>query len=219
MNNLIKPLLLLTILLGACSPSISSPEVVPAIGDTATSVPYPDTDPSSESSNPEIIVTVETPGIGLPPDGDIPTPSTAQQDCGYQWAYNNLPELTEQLDQRVKSLNPNSVSRATAFGENCVALDGQIVKFLAMETDFYVIIPVADLNDHEAFGNWIAQVMQVVNAFPPDMLAGPNPGFVEFRFEKSQSESAGIRVSIRQYNETANGKTGEDLFRMFYTKP
>jgi len=218
MTKFASTLLLLTFVLGACSPGISSPETVTPHDSTLTPIPQIHTNTTLESPIPKIILTVSTPNIGQPPDGDFPTPSTSQQECGYQWAYKDLPELTEQFDQAVKTLSSNSNSHATAFGENCIAPDGQVVKFLAMETDFYVSLSVADLNDHEAFGNWIAQVMQVVNSFPPDMLAGPNPGFVEFRFEKSTSESIGVRVPIRQYNETVNGKTGEELFRMFYTE-
>ena len=119
----------------------------------------------------------------------------------------------------IKTLIPNSTSRATAYGENCLGNDGQIVKFLAMETDFYVLATVENLDDYETFGNWIYDVMQVVDGFPPEDLAGPQPGFVEFRFEKSISESIGFRVPIQGFNETAGGKTGEELFRTFYTQP
>jgi hypothetical protein len=219
MTKFTRTLLFLTLILGACSPGISSSETLTPNDSSLTPIPQINTATTPESSNPKIILTVGTPNIGQPPDGNFPTPSTSQQECGYQWAYNNLPELTEQFDRAIKNLNPESTSHATAFGENCVASDGQVLRFLAMETDFYVILSVTDLNDYEAFGNWIAQVMQVVNSLPPDMLAGPNPGFVEFRFEKSISESIGLRVPIRQYNETVSGKTGEELFRMFYTTP
>jgi hypothetical protein len=119
----------------------------------------------------------------------------------------------------VKELIPNSNSHATAFGENCLGNDGQVLKFLAMETDFYVLVSVDSIDDYETFGNWIAQVMQVVNAVPSDLIAGPKPGFVSFRFEKSVSEAIGAIVPIQEYNESANGKTGEELFRMFYTAP
>ncbi len=150
---------------------------------------------------------------------DTPTPSLAYGECGYQWAYQDLPELSEQFDRAVKQLIPESASRATAFGENCIGADGQVIRFLAMQTDFYVIAKVEILDDYETFGNWIAEVMKVVNEFPPEMLAGPNPGFVEFRFEKNTMESIALRVPIREYRETAHGLTGEELFRMFYKGP
>ncbi len=221
MMKLTKTLLLLTLVLGACAPGVPSPEGGSATNQTATNsiekIPFEL--PTTKSSNPKIIATISTPNIGQPPDGDFPTPSISQEACGYQWAYNDLPELTEQLDQTVKTLNQNSTSYATAFGENCMGANGQVVKFLAIETDFYVTLPVTDLNDHETFGNWISQVMQVVNALPSDMLMGSHSGFVQFGFEKSTSERIGLRVPIQQYNETVNGKTGEELFQMFYTQP
>lgn len=148
-----------------------------------------------------------------------PTQDTSAAQCGYQWATQDLPDLTAQFDAMIQTLIPNSSSRATAYGENCVGNDGQIVRFLAMETDFHVLAMVETLDDYETFGNWIYDVMQVVDGFPPEDLAGPQPGFVEFRFEKSISESIGFRVPIQGYNETAGGKSGEELFRLFYTSP
>ena len=139
--------------------------------------------------------------------------------CGYQWAYNDLPELTAQFDQAVKGLIPNSKSHATAFGENCIGNDGQIVMFLTKETDFYVFISVESLEEYEKFGYWVEQVMQVVEAMPDDLIPGPVPGFVQFMFEKSTTESFGVGVPIQQYRETAHGKTGAELFDLFYTKP
>lgn len=235
MTKLIKTLLFWTLLLCACS--LNTPTLQADSASPTTTAPFPQTDnnptrevsldfPTTESPNPKIIVTVSTPHIDQGPNGEYPSPTISTPDvpsqtenCGYQWAYQDLPELSAQFDQAIKDLYPKSTSSAHAFGENCIGMEGQVIKFLPMETDFYVILNVSDLSDHEAFGNWIAQVMQVVNSYPPDLLAGPNPGFVEFAFEKSSSESLGFRVPIRQYNETANGKTGEELFRMFHTEP
>lgn len=119
----------------------------------------------------------------------------------------------------IKTLVPNSTSRATAYGENCVGNDGQVVRFLAMETDFYVLATVETLDDYETFGNWIYDVMQVVDGFPPEDLTGPQPGFVEFRLEKSPAEGITFRVPIQGFFETAGDKSGEELFRLFYTSP
>jgi hypothetical protein len=150
---------------------------------------------------------------------DAPTSFPAFGECGYQWAYDNLPELSEQFDRTVKNLIPESASHATAFGENCIGADGQVIRFLAMQTDFYVIAKVETLDDHETFGNWIAEVMRVVDEIPPEMLAGPSPGYVEFRFENDAMESIALRIPIREYREIATGLTGEELFRMFYRAP
>ena len=160
-------------------------------------------------------------GIAPPeaPPTLTPTSDFPYTQCGWQWAYEELPELSALFDNAVKVSIPNSSSRATAFGENCLDNDGQVVSFLAMETDFHVIISVESLDDYDTFGNWMAQVMQTVNNLPPDMIAGPMPGVVELRFEKNTDEFIILRVPIQEYNESANGKTGEELFRMFYTNP
>ncbi len=233
MNRLLKTLLFWTLLLGACSINIATPQTLPTILPTLTPFqPSLDTIPTNEvapefpttqSPNPKFIATLSTPHIDPGPNGELPqiTPEapTSVTECGYQWAYQDLPELTNQFDSAVRNLIPYSTAHATAFGENCVASNGQIVRFAAMETDFYVIVTIGNLDEYETFGNWIVHVMQVVNDFPPDMITGPRPGFVEFRFEKTISESIGFRVPIQGYNDTANGKTGEELFRLFYTKP
>jgi hypothetical protein len=197
MNRFIASLLSWTLILCACTPNIVPPTTFPS--EVATSISIPITDTSTiESSMDE---------------------SSSVNPCGYQWAYNDLPELTAQFDQAVKGLVPNSNSHATAFGENCIGNDGQIVNFLTMETDFYVRVSVESMEEYELFGNWIAVVMQVVEALPDDLTPGPLPGFVEFQFETSISESLVLRIPIQRYRETAQGKTGEELFDLFYTKP
>jgi hypothetical protein len=220
-------LLFLTCILFACSRNFPAPQTSPAQNPTLTPFQIQDINPTTEipldlptneSPNPKFIATLSTPHIDPGPNGDFPTPSTSQQDCGFTWAYHDLPEVTASLDAAVKTFNPNASSHATAFGEDCVGNDGQFVRFAAMETDFYVTLFVSDLKDYASFGNWITQVMQIVNSFPPDMLAGTRSGFVEFRFEKSESESIGLRVPIQGYNETANGIIGEELFRMYYVE-
>jgi hypothetical protein len=180
-------LLLLTLILGACSAGVSTPQVLPAQIPTDTSPP--------------------------------PTEAISSTQCGYQWATQDLPDLTAQFDAMIKTLVPNSTSRATAYGENCVGNDGQIIRFSAMETDFYILATVETLNDYETFGNWIYDVMLVVDGIPPEDLTGPQPGFVEFRLEKSISEGITFRVPIQGYNETAGEKSGEELFRLYYTGP
>jgi hypothetical protein len=181
-------LLLWTLILCACSTGISSPQTSPT--QTATEV----------SSS--LVLT--------------PTSDFSSSQCGWQWTYEELPELSALFDDAVKVSIPNSSSRATAYGENCLDNDGQIVYFLTMETDFHVTVPVETLDDYDSFGNWMAQVMQVVDGLPSNHIEGPQPGFVEFRFENGNSEFIIVRVPIQGYDETANGKTGEELFRMFY---
>jgi len=88
-----------------------------------------------------------------------------------------------------------------------------------METDFYISKPVSDLTDHEAFGNWILNAMLIIEALPDNLIVGPNPGFVEFSFTKSDTEKIVVRVPIQKWETDATSKSGEELFKLFYTNP
>ena len=191
-----KTLLLWTLILCACSPVTITSESLPA-------------------SNPKIIVTVGTPNIGQNPDGNV-QPQTEQ--CAFSWAQQAQDELTIVFETSIKELNSEATARATAFGENCNYPDGRKV-FLAMETDFYIDLPVSDLTSFEIFGNWIAQTVPVTSFLPPDLIEGPHVGFIEYRFVANENESLVVRVPIQAYNDSAQGITGEELFNLFYTTP
>ena len=216
MNRFIYPLLFWTLILCACSTSLPSTDAVPL--DPATP-PLTEAFPASPTLPiPKIVQTLQTPHIDQPPNGNEITITPVSEGCGYQWAYKDMPEINEPFDEVIKILNPNAKAWATAFGEDCVYADGH-ADFSAMETDFYVHVPVTDLSDFESFGNWIVQVMNVIEGLPGDLIAGPNPGFVEFWFIKSEGEHIAMRVPIQKYRDEATGKSGEELFRLFYTNP
>lgn len=145
------------------------------------------------------------------------TEAVAAQPCGYQWAYQDDLELTSSFDAAIKSLDPNASGKAQLFGEDCVHSDGTTT-FIAKETDFYVHTRVENLNNEEEFGNWVKQVLEIVLQIPREELA-IQYGVVEFHFEKTEAESLGFRVLIQTYIDTAQGKTGAELFQMFYTPP
>jgi len=50
----------------------------------------------------------------------------------------------------------NAQADAFAFREDCVHTDGSKT-FLVMETDFNIKLPVTDLADEDAFGDWIVK--------------------------------------------------------------
>jgi hypothetical protein len=148
---------------------------------------------------------------------DIPTAAEAVGQCGYMWATHNADELSAMIDEEIRAIDPAASGNASYFGEDCVYADGHST-FSAMETDFYVRIPVDDLTNEEAFGEWISQVMKIVIAFPREQIQG-NYGFVEFWFEKSEGEHVIVRVPIQEYMDGTHGITGAALFRMFYSPP
>lgn len=148
----------------------------------------------------------------------LPTDTPAVQGCAYTWAYHDAPELTRTLDKKIKEINPDAIATATQFGEDCLKTDGSVT-FGVMETDFTVRLPVDDLAKEEEFGNWVAQVMQVVIAIPREDIPGPNYGFVEFWFEKNGPDHIVFRVPTQEYLNNAQGKSGAELFRMFNNNP
>ena len=148
---------------------------------------------------------------------ETPTAAEAVGQCGYMWATHNADELSAMIDEEIRAIDPAASGNASYYGEDCVYADGHST-FSAMETDFYVRIPVDDLTNEEAFGDWISQVMKIVIAFPREQIQG-NYGFVEFWFEKSEGEHVIVRVPIQEYMDGTHGITGAALFRMFYSPP
>jgi len=150
---------------------------------------------------------------------DTPTVTPTYAGCAYMWAYRDLPEVSAQFDLAIKEEFPQAGGWAQAFGEDCVYADGQ-AEFGASETDFYVNLPVEDLADEEALGDRMAAIMTtVIDRFPRETLPGGQDGFVEFRFEMSETDFLILRVPILKYKNEAAGKTGTELFSMFYQIP
>jgi hypothetical protein len=147
------------------------------------------------------------------------TPASVSSDgqCAYVWAYHDVPELTPKIDTAVLAINPAASARAELYGEDCVYADGHST-FGAMETDFHVRLPADDLTNEEAFGNWMAQVLPLITKIPREEIQG-NYGFVEFWFEKNDTEHVIVRVPLQKYVDEAQGKTGKELFHLFSATP
>jgi hypothetical protein len=151
-------------------------------------------------------------------NGEVEVASPTESFCAFTWATKDAPELTQQFDNAVKSLNPDASATVYFFGEDCNYMDGTPPKFGVMETDFTVRLPVDDLAKEEKFGDWVAQVMEIVLQLPEDEIQGKY-GFVEFWFEKNDAEHITFRVPISEYQNEVQGKTGVELFRMYYSQP
>ena len=151
-------------------------------------------------------------------DTPIPTVATSSYEpCGYQWAYHNAEELGAMFDEGMRDMHPATSGNVSFYGEDCVYADGTST-FSALETDFFVRIPVEELTNEDVLGEWISLTLQLVLELPTDMLQGKY-GFVEFWFEKSASEQLTMRVPIQEYMDGTHGISGATLFRMFYKEP
>lgn len=164
---------------------------------------------------------LETPLVGYasPTPAAAPTLVTpANPGCYYNWATQDLPALSEQVDAAFGRLGPAVTGGAYAFGEDCIAADGSRT-FSAMETDFRARIRVDDLKDEGLLGTWIAKVMGAINTLPAESVAGPRPGRVEFEFFTEKSDSLRLIVDISKYREQGVGIQGAQLFRLFHPPP
>lgn len=147
-----------------------------------------------------------------------PTQDYESTACGFMWASNPLPELSDNFDKALKEVQSQASGYAEAYGENCVDNEGNVVRFLTMETDFHITLKVNDLEDKQALGNLIEQVLAVVAKYPPEDTPGPQPGYVGITFEAPIDE---LRLWFTQTDgETAidNGLRGEELFNALQAK-
>jgi hypothetical protein len=129
------------------------------------------------------------------PPADTPAVTvSANQPCAYTWAYKDLPEISAEFEDAVKTVLPEANAHALAFGEDCTAADGSST-FGAMETDFYVILSVTDLDDDWSLGNFIEQILPILDGFAPPRVPGPNEGFVEFTFRSGENQRV-LRISL-----------------------
>lgn len=164
-----------------------------------------------------------SPSPSLPSPTSSPTPIPAAGEssttgCYYVWATQELPELSQSMQEAMQAVTPGSTGRAYAFGEDCVAADGTR-RFLAMETDFRVKLPVQDLQDEAALGALISATMGAVGRLPQSQLAGPRPGRVEFEFVAADGTSLRLTVDIARFRSLASGVSDTEIFQLFRTPP
>jgi hypothetical protein len=213
MQRIISAILFSTIILCGCSTSVGSPQPVPpAIKDAPLSFP------TTAAPDPELIATLSTPHIDQPPDpqGEITAAPPNPQDCGYQWANQDLPELSSSFQASIQALQPEAQANAYAFGENCILADGSIGGFSAMETDFNVTLQVNDLTNEDDLGEWIVKVMQVIENIPQDQIVGPQPGRVSMIFQSNGDQKV-LNFYVNQYQALPAGLGSSEIYQELQT--
>ena len=130
----LRTLLFLTLLLSACTPGTFSteapppsiavdPPLSPSEAPPAIAIPISTTEVLAPE---KLIATLSTPHIEQGPDGGVTPPVSNPGECAYQWAYQDLPELSAALLKSMQSLQPEAQASAFAFGEDCIRADGKI---------------------------------------------------------------------------------------------
>lgn len=150
------------------------------------------------------------------PSAELPVEATETivQPCGYQWAYQSLPEVDSQFRQALDAVGMDAVTvRAEAFGENCVNADGSVQRFVPMQTDLYLQTGLADLSP-ETIGNQVEQIFSVLQQIPIETLPGPGSAsaYMSFEFTAGQ-QSIRFRVQRPQVMAALQaGKHGANLY-------
>jgi len=147
-----------------------------------------------------------------------PAQDSTSGECAFMWANEPLPVLSDELDQALDDAPLTAEGYAQAYGENCVTIEGIVARFLAMETDFYITVQVEDLENKQALGELIEQIMGVLAGFPTDETPGPQPGYVGITFESSKNS---LNLWVKRTDiESAleNGLRGQELFDSLHTK-
>jgi hypothetical protein len=132
--------------------------------------------------------------------------------CGYVWASQSLPDISKQVQSAFISAGlSDATARAEAYGENCVEDNGAVRSFGAMETDFYIQLPVPDLSDRQALGDLLEKALVIIDQFPPGTVPGPNPGYVGVEFNSGQ-EILNLHFTVTASKSARNqGLHGADL--------
>lgn len=103
--------------------------------------------------------------------------------------------------------------RAEAFGENCVNADGNVQRFLPMQTDLYLQTDLTDLSP-EMVGNQVELIYTVLQQIPTETLPGPGSAsaYLSFEFTAGQ-ESIRFRVQRPQVMAALQaGNHGAELY-------
>ena len=212
MKNSFLSLLFLTLILGACTPGVSPTDAPPAAPATVPST----TSTETVSDLPALPIprfekTLQTPHIDQPPDGAITTPAPTFEGCGYQWAQQDLPELSAEFQREIQSLQADAQANAYVFGEDCIYADGHKT-FLAKETDFNITLRVNDLADESDLGEWIVKVMQVILNIPKEEIIGPRPGLVGIIFQAG-NQNKGANFYIDRYQTLPSGLSNAEIYQ------
>jgi hypothetical protein len=174
--------------------------------------------PGSETLTPIAVLpdtpvpaTPVTPSPLSPPTEEASTDTSGP--CGYVWATQPLPEITDMLQQALQATGLKDISgRAEAYGENCMdAKTGKPRSFSTMETDFRVSLTVEDLTDKQALGQAVEKILVVLDRFFLGQVPGPQPGYIGINFTSSSDR---LNLWFRRTDgETARqqGLKGSDL--------
>jgi hypothetical protein len=108
--------------------------------------------------------------------------------CYYNWATQPLSDLTAQIQKRMDDTGLKGViASAEAYGENCYDNNtNQVVSFASMETDIQVTAQVKNIQDTEALGKLLEQILALLEGFPAQSLSAGHLGNIGITFQAGE---------------------------------
>jgi hypothetical protein len=174
--------------------------------------------PGRPTNTPPVIPTV----TATPEPTSTPTVDPAR--CAYVWSNRSQPELSQAVNQAFRDAGMQDVEAvASAYGEDCLDPEtNTVVKFLAMQTDFYIGVNVISISDGQLMGEWIEKIVRVIEQIPRDSIPGPNPGYLNITFQ-AEGQNGLQKVTLwfprAQAKELIeNGTRGSDLYEALRTQ-
>ena len=135
------------------------------------------------------VISLAACNLPMPTPMAVNPPADSSQ-CYFNWASQNLPELSTQIETKIKAARLTGVSaRAEAYGENCIdPQTNKPVSFGAMETDFHITAKVDDLSNKDELGNLLEKILVILDGFPVGKIPGPQPGYINISFQSGMDE-------------------------------
>jgi hypothetical protein len=160
-----------------------------------------------------------------PTASETPTPPAAAatgapttQPCGFQWAINPLPEISERAQAALDDAGLKGSARAEVFGENCLNADMSVQYFASMETDFRFVLDASDLADRSALGDLAAVAVAIVERFPVNELPGTQPGYIGITFTAGDQTVNVWFARQDGVDALAQGLSGEAFYKAIAEK-
>jgi hypothetical protein len=142
---------------------------------------------------------------------EAPTPAI---DCAFVWSNHSLPEVSSEINQAFRQEGfPEVEVEASAYGEDCLNPEtNQIVRFVAMQTDFYINVSVEGINNSQVMGEWVERSVRILEAFPPGKVPGPNAGYIGISFTSGLENENLWFARSKAKNLIEEGLKGSELY-------
>ena len=145
------------------------------------------------------VVRPEHAGPGFPP-----TNYGCASPVSMVWSSHRLDGLSQQVQGALDGAGiEGAEATAEAYGEDWFEqVEGggsaTLCNFSVMETDFHVLVPVKSLTDLDDLGARLAQVLAVLDRFPPEDTPGQQAGRVSVTFVSPDNKEGWVWFSVTE---------------------